>query len=796
MLRNHLKMALRYLAKNRVHSFINIAGLSAGLAVTMLIGLWIWDELSFDKYHDHYGRIAQVYQFQTFNDNTNAGKSVPMPLAAELRASYAADFRYIVLSSWNWGHVLTVGDKNLVQQGSFMEPDAPELFSLTMLKGTRADFRDPSSLFLSRSAARALFGDADPMGRIVLVDNLGELHVAGVYEDLPFNTTLHNLYFLGPWNFYFMNVMDGKYLSDWNNNGFQLFVQLADNVRIGEVSSKISDIRLRRLGGVGHARMKPRLFLQPMSKWHLYEEFKNGVNTGGRIEYVWLFAVIGCFVLALACINFMNLSTARSEKRAREVGIRKAMGSMRGQLIGQFFCESLIVTFLSFLLSLLLAALALPYFNKLAGKHLSILWGNPAFWLLGISFCLVTGLIAGSYPAFYLSSFRPVKVLKGLFKAGREAVIPRRVLVVLQFTVSVMLIIGTIVVFKQIHYAMDRPVGYDRRGLIAVPMATDEFYSYFESLRLDLLRSGAVSDAALATSATTQVSNYSTDLEWEGKDPRVTVRFATIGVTHEYGKTVGFEFLSGRDFSRDFLTDSSAAILNEAAVRSMGLKDPLGQTIKWGDDNFTVIGVVKDMVMESPYEPVQQTIFYLRKKFDPEDFLNIRLNPNDGTAAALEKVGAVCKVYSPSAPFEYKFADEEYARKFNDEQRIGEIAGFFTILAIFISCLGLFGMAAFMAEQRIREIGVRKVLGASVFSLWRLLSREFVILVAISTLIAIPPAYYFMHGWLSHYQYRSGIPWWIFAAVAAGSMVITLLTVSYQSIRAALVSPVKSLRSE
>jgi ABC-type antimicrobial peptide transport system permease subunit len=469
---------------------------------------------------------------------------------------------------------------------------------------------------------------------------------------------------------------------------------------------------------------------------------------------------------------------------------------MRGQLIGQFLCESVIVAFLGFLLSLLLAALALPYFNQVAGKHLSILWRNPAFWGLGIFFCLITGLIAGSYPAFYLSSFQPVKVLKGVFKAGGDAVIPRRILVVLQFSVSVVLVIGTIVVFKQIHYAMDRPVGYDRNGLIAIPMATDEFYRHFESLHDDLLHSGAVSEASLATSATTQVSNYTTNLEWQGKDPRVTVSFATIGVTHEYGKTVGFQFLTGRDFSRSLLTDSSTAILNEAAVRSMGLRSPLGQVIKWGDDNFTVIGVVKDMVMESPYEPVQQTIFYLRKKFDPEDFLNVRLSPNAGIAAALEKVGSVCKTYSPSAPFEYKFADEEYAQKFNDEQRIGQIAGFFTILAIFISCLGLFGMATFMAEQRIREIGVRKVLGASVLSLWGLLSREFIILVTISMVIAIPLAYYFMHEWLSHYPYRSGMPWWIFAAVAAGALAITMLTISYQSIRAALMSPVKSLRSE
>ena len=796
MFKNNLKFTLRYLAKNKFHSFINIAGLSVGIAVTMLIGLWIWDELSYDRYHGNYERIAQVWQFQTFNGHINAGKTVPMPLGDELRSSYRSDFRYVVLSSWNWGHILAVGERMITQSGSFMEPDAPDLFTLTMLRGAKAGLKDPSSLFLSRSTAKALFGDEDPIGKIVRIDNNGDLRVTGVYEDLPYNTTLHKLSFIGTWDYYSRNVMAGKYLTDWNNNGFQVYVQLADNADMKTVSEKIKDVRLNRLGGKEHVKTKPQLFLQPMSKWHLYDEFRDGVNTGGRIEYVWLFAVIGLFVLLLACINFMNVSSARSEKRAKEVGIRKAIGSLRRQLISQFFCESLMMAFFAFILSILLAVLALPLFNGIADKKMSILWSNPLFWLLGIGFSLFTGLIAGSYPALYLSSFRPVKVLKGVFKTGRNAAIPRQVLVVLQFAVSVILIIGTMIVFKQIKYAMDRPVGYNRNGLIAIPMATDDLYKHFDEVRNDLLRSGIVSDAALATSATTQVSNYSTNFEWSGKDPRVSIRFATVGVTHEYGKTVGFEFVEGRDFSRLLPTDSSAAILNEAAVQSMGLKHPIGEMIKWENNDFRVIGVIRNMVMESPYQPVQQTIFYVRKKFDPEDYLNVRISPGSNVATALARIEPVCKTYASSAPFEYKFADEEYARKFDDTERIGKLAGFFAILAVFISCLGLFGMAAFMAEQRIREIGVRKVLGASVFSLWRLLSREFVVLVFISLLISIPLAYYFMNGWLMHYQYRSGMPWWIFTAAAGGALLITLLTVSYQSIKAALMNPVKTLRTE
>lgn len=427
---------------------------------------------------------------------------------------------------------------------------------------------------------------------------------------------------------------------------------------------------------------------------------------------------------------------------------------------------------------------------------MSILWANPGFWLLGIGFSLFTGLLAGSYPALYLSSFRPIKVLKGVFKTGHNAAIPRRVLVVLQFAVSVILIICTIVVFNQIQFGMKRPVGYSRDGLIAIEMVQDDLYKHFESVKNDLLRSGKVAEVALSTSATTRVNNYNNSIDWNGKDPAMTVRFATVGTTLGYGKTVGWQFVDGRDFSSRFGTDSFAVVLNEAAVQYMGLKDPVGQLIKWGDEPLHVIGVIRNMVMESPYEPVTPTIFNLRGKYFDGDYVNIRINPEVSAASALETIASVCKTYAPSMPFEYKFADEEYARKFRDEERTGKLASFFATLAIFISCLGLFGMSAFIAEQRIREIGIRKVLGASVFNLWSLLSKEFVVLVSVSLLIAIPVSYYFMHNWLLNYQYRSGLPWWIFVMTAAASLLITLLTVSFQSIKAAITNPVKSLRSE
>lgn len=795
MLKSYWITALRHLRKNKTWSFINISGLAVGMAVAMLIGLWIGDEWNFDRFPEHFDRIAEVRQNRTFSNTIKTGRTVPVPLAAELQHTYGNDFRYIVLASWTDKHILSTDDKVLMQSGNFMGSDAPRLFSLTMLKGSHTGLQDPSSILLSQTAATALFGKEDPMGRTIRLDNDKSLTVTGVYQDFPNNSSFRSLSFIGAWEFFAKNTLHPRSLTDWWDDSFGLYVQLADNADMATVSARIKNVKLQH-AGTGSTTVHPQLFLHPMSRWHLYSEFTNGVNTGGRILYVWLFGIIGIFVLLLACINFMNLSTARSERRAREVGIRKAIGSRRGQLIGQFFGESLVTALIAFVLAIALVWLLLPFFNGVAGKKIAIQWTHPLFWLLGLGFAMLTGLLAGSYPALYLSSFRPVKVLTGIFKAGPNASIPRKVLIVLQFSVSVILIIGTLVVFQQIRYAKDRPVGYTRNGLVSVAMTTNDLFQHYDAVKDDLLRSGAVSNVALSNSSTTGVSFFGSKISWEGKDPATVVDFAMVGVTHEYGKTVGWEFKEGRDFSGSFATDdSTAVVLNEAAVKVMGLKQPVGAIIQSGDKDLRVIGVIRDMVMESPYDPVKQTIFYVRKKFT-DDFLNIRINPHLSAAAALSKIGDICKTYSPSAPFVYKFADEEYARKFSDEERIGKLASFFAALAIFISCLGLFGMASFMAEQRIKEIGVRKILGASVLNLWGLLSKDFVVLVALSLLIALPVARYVMSNWLQQYHYRSGMPWWIFALTSVGTLLITLATVSYQSIKAARANPVHSLRSQ
>ena len=799
MIKNYLKIAWRNLIKNKASSFINIGGLAVGMAVAMLIGLWIYSELSYDKNFTNHDRIAMVMQNQWINNETDTWNSQAYPLGSELRRVYGNDFKHVIMSSWTGGHIISYADKNLKITGNFMEPGITDMLSLKLIKGSHNGLNDPKSILLSQSSAKAIFGDADPMDKIIKIDHDDVLtvKVTGIYQDLPENSSFGDLTFISPWQLLVKDQhYDTRFNNPWGASWFQTMVQIADKSDMNNVSVKIKDIKMKDLTRTNNsdARFKPVIFLHPMNKWHLYSDFKNGINTGGAIQYVWLFGIIGVFVLLLACINFMNLSTARSEKRAKEVGIRKSVGSARSQLIAQFYCESLLIAVCSFLFALLFVQLTLPLFNEVAGKKMSMPWAYSSFWLAGIAFTLLTGLIAGSYPALYLSSFNPVKVLKGAFRAGRFASIPRKVLVVVQFTVSIVLIIGTIIVFNQIQYAKNRPIGYNVNSLMVVPLQTDIIAKQYDAVKNDLMASGVAASISRSETRITDGNVTNGGFAWQGKDPALQENFKSLGISPEFGKTVKWQIKEGRDFNATLLSDSSGFIINEACVKYLGFKNPVGQTITWlGNGKYKIIGVVKDMVSESAYKPVQQTFYYLRKGLNNVD---IRINPNISAHDVISKVGAIFKKYDPSTPFEYGFADDDYAKKFDNEERIGKLASTFAGLAIFISCLGLFGMASFTAEQRIKEIGVRKVLGASVFNLWRLLSKDFIVLVIIALIIATPVAYYFMHSWLQNYQYRSAITWWIFAITAIGAILITLATVSYQSIKAALANPVKSLKTE
>ncbi|MEP6948611.1 MAG: ABC transporter permease [Ginsengibacter sp.] len=798
MYKNYLKIAWRNLLKNKTSSFINISGLAVGMAVAILIGLWIFDELSFDKYHKNYDRIAQVMQNQTLNGQIITDVAMPFPLGKELENKYGNNFKYIVMSSWEGEHILTAGEKNISMGGVYMDKDASAMLSLKMLKGNYGGLKEPRSVILASSTAKAIFGDADPMDKMLKIDNKLVVKVTGIYEDLPYNTQFKNLKFIAPWDLYITSEPWIKRGSDqWGDNSFQVFVQLSDNTDFNSVNKKIINVKQNNMAPEDK-KYNAQVFLHPMRDWHLRSHWDNGKQSGGLIEYVWLFTIVGIFVLILACINFMNLSTAHSEKRAREVGIRKAVGSLRSQLIGQFYSESLLVVLFAFIFSLLLVQLILPWFNTIADKRMIIPLLHPFFWLIGITFTFITGIIAGSYPALYLSSFQPVKVLKGAFRVGRFASMPRKVLVVLQFTISLALIAGTIIVYSQVQFSKNRPIGYNRNGLMMIDMKSPDFYGKFDVLKTELKSSGAITEIAESSSPITNVWSNNGGFGWPGKDPNLDGDFATIWVTHDFGKAVGWQFKEGRDFSTQFATDSSSVVLNESAVKFMGLKNPIGTIIRDGiykpAKEYKVVGVIKDMLMQSPYENIKQTIYFM--DYNNVNFIILKLNPGKSSAESIAKIEAVFKKVIPSAPFDYKFADSEFATKFAAEERIGKLSTFFAILAIFISCMGLFGLASFVAEQRTKEIGIRKVLGASVVNLWGMLSKDFVVLVVISCLIATPVAWYFMNGWLQKYTYRTSISGWIFVVTASGALIITLLTVSFQSIKAAIMNPVKSLRSE
>jgi len=807
MFKNYFKLAIRSLGKNKVSSFINIGGLTIGIAVALLIGLWIYDELSFNKYHKDYDRIGQItVKGKDAKYGTFISGSVQYPFANEMKNTYKDNFSYVVRSSWPVSYILAAGDKKFSETGQFMDADAPAMLTLKMLKGNWGGLKDPYSIILSASVAKAFFADTDPINKTITLNNKTGVKVTGVYEDLPQNTEFKNDKFFSNWHIFEMdNDWIARSINEWNNHYIRLYGSIKPGTDFATVNNNIKDAELKNVKGIDAYKddvaRNPQAFVYPMSSWHLKPFTRHADTDDKPMHMVWMVGIIGMFVLLLACINFMNLSTARSEKRAKEVGIRKTIGSMRKQLIWQFLSESFLVVIISFILACLLAIVSLPWFNNLAEKQMLMPWSDIYFWMICAAFIFVTGLLAGSYPAFYLSSFKPVKVLKGNFRVGQLAAVPRKVLVVLQFSVSVALIICTVVVIRQLQFAKNRPVGYTRQGLITIAMKSDDFYGRYDLFRKELLNTGVVNEFSESMGKVTELGSNNNGFEWKGRDPNQEQNFGTIPVTHEFGKTVGWQFIDGRDFSTAMATDSIAVVINESAEKFIGMKNTVGENITWTfngnkTQTYTIIGVIKDMVMESPYDPVAPTIYFIKALNAGVSSMNIRINPGIAMSNALPKVEAVFKKMLPAAPFDYEFVDQDYAQKFAAEERISKLAGFFAVLAIFISCLGLFGLASFVAEQRTKEIGVRKILGASIFDLWKLLSKEFAALVIISLFVASPIAWYFMHSWLQNYQYRTELSWWIFATAGTGALVITLLTVSYQAIKTALMSPVKSLRTE
>lgn len=799
MIKNYLKIAWRNLIKNKGYSTINIGGLALGMAVTLIIGLWMQDELTHNDYFTNKDKIAQVFQSQTFNGETGTGPAIPRPLETAFRDGYANNFRHLVMSSWNNSQYLEYKEVSISKTGNFMQAGAPEMLDLRILQGEKDGLQEINSIMLSKSVAHALFGAEDPIGKVVKVNSQYDMMVTSVYEDIPFNNSFNDAQFIMPWKKYITtqewveNAVDS-----WGNNSFQMFVQIADNTSLDKVTATIKDVK-KSLFEDG-VEFNPQLFLFPMKDWHLRSNFENGKQVGGRIKYVWLFGIIGAFVLLLACINFMNLSTARSEKRGKEVGIRKSIGSQRGQLIYQFLSESFLVVIFAFAIAIVIVLLSINGFNDLAKKEIEFPWDNLVFWLSSLVFIAFTALLAGSYPALYLSSFKPVDVLKGTFKVGKHAGTPRKILVVIQFTVSVAFIIGTVIVMQQINHAKNRPVGYNKEGLIQIPTMSQDFTGKYELMRREFLSSGAVDEMATSSSPTTQIWSNWSGFTWEGKPEGFQEDFAWTQVSREYAKTLKLQIVAGRDFSNEMATDSNAVLLNQTAVKYMGIKNPIGKYLK--DDSeedpsppLKIIGIVEDMIAQSPYDPVKQAV-YAFDKHDNASFYNLRLNPKQSAGQNLAIIERVFKEHFPDIPFKYDFVDEQYGAKFAAEERVGSLSGIFTALAILISCLGLFGLTSFVAEQRTKEIGVRKVLGASVFNVWNMLSKDFLKLVIISCFIAMPISYYVMNGWVQEYPYHINLKWWVFVLAMLGAMLVTVITVSFQAIKAAKANPIKSLRME
>ncbi len=791
MIKNYFKIAWRSLLKNKITGFINICGLGIGMAVALMIGLWILDEVNFNKYHKNYDRLGQFYMHQTYNGEVITWGAVSLPGRVVLEDQFSEYFENISLASWNLQHILQFDKKQLMRRGMYVEDVFPEMMTLEMIAGVSEEaLKEPRSIVLSEKLAKSLFGAKNPMGKTVKLDTEEDLQVTGVYKDIPGNNTFADVDFLLPWSLYsIMQPWVKEYAeTNWGEHSFQMFGQLTPTADFESVSKKIINIEK-----VHNPEINPEYLIFPMSKWHLYSEFENGLNIGGRIQYVWLFGIIGVFVLILACINFMNLSTARSERRAKEVGIRKTIGSQRHQLIWQFLSESTMVAFIGLFLALGLVTISLDWFNEISGKELKLPLDNVAFWALMLGFTGFTGLLAGSYPAFYLSAFKPIKVLKGKLQVGKWAKLPRQILVTLQFTVSIALIIGTMVVYQQIQYAKNRPLGYKQQNLIHF-MNNAELNKKPDLVCDEVRKTGVAEEVSYSFSPVTSIWSSSSGFSWEGKDESIAMIFGKVDCSPEYGQTIGWNIKEGRDFSRERGTDSLAMILNEAATRQIGFTDMIGREITFMERDYQVIGVVEDIVMESPWEPIKPTVFML----DPNriNVFNVKLKSEIPVQDAIATIKTTIKKLSPSSPFEYRFADATYARKFRAEERIGTLAYVFSFLAIFISCLGLFGLSVFVAERRTKEIGIRKVLGASIANLWAMQSRGFVIMVIISCLIATPLAWYFLENWLTNYDYRIEISWQVFISATALALLVTLLTVSYQSVRAAMTNPVKSLKNE
>jgi putative ABC transport system permease protein len=783
MLRNYIKVAFRNLTKNAVYSFINIIGLAVGLACTILISLWVFDELSFDQFQPKLDRLSQLWINATYDGKVNTYQSVPYPSYLEIR-SEDSRIKNTTIANWGGESLLTAGEKRISKKSFYVGEEFLEMFQFHLRYG-QADkvLDDPNSIVLTTSSAIALFGTEDVIGKSVKVDNDKELTVTGVLENVPANSSFEFECLMS----HKLQVTEIEENSGWGNYSYQVFIELQPGAAIAEVNEKIKGLLIKK----GQTDVLREFFLHPMERWRLHTSFENGKESGGTIDYVIGFSAIAIFIVVIACINFMNLATARSERRAREVGVRKSVGSRRRELIFQFLGESIFITILAFLFAVVLVEICLPFYNDLTQKKLFLSYSSPIFWIASIGIVLLTGIVSGSYPAIYLSSFNPVQVLKGKMQVGKSAAAPRQVLVVLQFFFATLLIISTLVVSEQISHVKKRDLGYNQKNLLMISY-TAEIGKNFKAIRNEVVATGAVSSMTKSNSPITDIFSNNW-LDWTGKPPEEKVIFATIATELDYTKTMGIKILEGRDFVSD--ADTASVLINKAAADVMGLKETIGTEVTyWGDRKSKIVGIIDNVLMGSPYrKPGPMFVAY-----QPEwaSSVTLRLEETSDLPGAIKKIEDVFKKHNPAYPFDYQFADVQFNKKYTTINLISTLSTLFASLAILITGMGLFGLAAFTAEQRTKEIGIRKVMGASVPGLVALISKEFSLLVVISFALAAPFSWWALTSFLERYPYRIDFPWWTIAVAGTIALLFALVIVSTQALKAAMSNPANSLRSE
>ncbi|WP_425637886.1 ABC transporter permease [Algoriphagus yeomjeoni] len=786
MIKNYIKIAWRNIQRSKGFTLINVAGLGIGMAASILILIWVQFELSVDRFHENSDRVYANWRNTEMQGDMFTWDYTPATYAPTIKEQFPEVEVVARITEWDQS-LLTVGERNFYEETTFTDPGFFEMFSFEVLEGDPvAALTEPGNIVLTASVAKKLFGEASALGKTVSVEKQWDFEVKAVIEDLPENTDFPFTVFLPFKKLEAMGWVDDY----WGNNSFRTFTMLSEGTDITSFNEKFKDFTAKN-----SEMAEVSDFLFPIRDLHLYSKFENGKSVGGKIEMIRLFGVVSIIVLLIAAINFVNLSTAQSDKRSKEVGIRKISGAGRGMLIGQFLAESILIAITGYLVAIVMVNLTFPWFKDLVGQELENPFNQPYFWWISIGYVFVTGILAGSYPAFLMSSFQPAIAMKSKMNSNRSfGIKPREVLVVFQFVIVVILISSVWIVRDQLSYVQNRDLGIDKDNLI-FHQVTESIRNNKAALRNELLALPEVAEVSYTFSPLTNIHSDTDGMEWQGKDPEYSPMISRMGTDANLVKTAGMELIAGRDIDiYTYAGDSLSAIVNEKTVEVMGLDDPIGQVIKDDSFEFTIVGVVKDFIMESPFDDVIPIMVMGPKR--NLNFIHIRFAEGGNYVNALTNVEAVFDKFNPDSPFDYKFVDQEHARKFSSQERTAKLAALFTGLAILISCMGLLGLSAFVAEQRSKEISVRKVFGASVAGLIRLISSDFTKLVLVSVVLAIPVTWYLMDSWLDTFAYRIPIDWKVFLWTGIVAMVLAFITVSSQAIKAALVNPVDSLKNE